>query len=141
MNRIGTGGSELFRALCNCLSCKQSHIFFDRRRRHILWHVFSFFPLYTTTYIVYNTLPHHASIVIHNEEMMKNIQKGPSRIQFCWGSSVSNYSFGRRVGKKMTSRMFLTSLKIMVRRSIETPTPPAGGMPYSSASRNASSEG
>jgi len=52
------------------------------------------------------------------------------------------YSFlGRSVGKNMTSRMFFVFERSIVRRSIDIASPPAGGIPYSNASRNASSLG
>src|SRR5205814_10444662 len=46
---------------------------------------------------------------------------------------------GRSIGNRITSRMFVWSARIMSRRSIPMPTPPAGGMPYSSARRKSSS--
>src|SRR6185312_13410496 len=42
---------------------------------------------------------------------------------------------GRRVGKRITSRMCWIPVRYMSRRSIPIPTPPVGGMPYSIARR------
>jgi hypothetical protein len=42
---------------------------------------------------------------------------------------------GRRVGKRITSRMEAASVRSMTRRSTPIPTPPVGGMPYSIALR------
>src|SRR2546429_4932293 len=46
---------------------------------------------------------------------------------------------GRSIGNRITSRMFVWSARIMSSRSIPMPTPPVGGMPYSSARRKSSS--
>ena len=42
---------------------------------------------------------------------------------------------GRRVGKRITSRMLVTPARSMVRRSMPMPRPPVGGRPNSSARR------
>src|SRR5256886_17388039 len=46
---------------------------------------------------------------------------------------------GRSMGKRITSRIFVWSARIIVSRSTPNPTPPAGGMPYSNARRKSSS--
>ena len=46
-----------------------------------------------------------------------------------------DYTSGRSSGKSSTSRMVDSSVSSMVRRSMPTPSPAVGGMPYSSARR------
>ena len=48
---------------------------------------------------------------------------------------------GRSVGKRMTSRMCVWSVRSMTSRSTPMPRPPVGGIPYSRARRKSSSIG
>ena len=53
--------------------------------------------------------------------------------------SPSTYFCRRICGKRITSRIASAPVRIIIRRSMPTPIPPAGGIPYSRAVRKSSS--
>ena len=61
-----------------------------------------------------------------------NNEKGAPRRPLLIQSNDDQSSL-RKCGNSSTSRMFGESVRIMIKRSMPIPQPPAGGMPYSSA--------
>ena len=73
-------------------------------------------------------LPTMATVLVWNDAWMYDT--GPGRYA---AHSGARHPSGLMAGKRMTSRIEGRSAITMSSRSIPTPTPPAGGIPYSSA--------
>jgi len=68
------------------------------------------------------------------------IAAGTSKTLLSFSSKIRSLRyFGLSSGKRITSRIDSAPVNVMTRRSMPTPMPPAGGMPYSSAVRKSSS--
>src|SRR5205807_3906884 len=66
---------------------------------------------------------------------------GDSWYPWSWAAAATLRCCGRIVGKSSTSRMLILPVSTITSRSTPTPSPPAGGMPTSIASRKSSSMG
>ena len=68
----------------------------------------------------------------YSESLTKAMSNHSAYFFFFFESFLASFS-GRIVGKRITSRIDLASVRSITRRSIPIPSPPVGGIPYSRA--------